>query len=168
MVMEWRDIHHNFFIDNYSPQENIDNDDGSCFFRSHHNFLVYGGNGMKNDFGGHDNYHFDNIYAFVGQALGVVSTLPGHEDRFYNNSAILTGENVGDPQCGGARTQMSGNRYFTTDGKISLCGKSLADAQKDGIDVGSTVASIPSDDAILSWAKAMLIIKQSTPAKIYV
>ena len=28
MIMQWREIHHNFFIDNYSPQENVDNDDG--------------------------------------------------------------------------------------------------------------------------------------------
>lgn len=28
MGMEWRHIHHNFFIDNYSPQVNVDNDDG--------------------------------------------------------------------------------------------------------------------------------------------
>ena len=26
--MAWRAIHHNFLIDNYSPQENVDNDDG--------------------------------------------------------------------------------------------------------------------------------------------
>ena len=55
MIMQWREIHHNFFIDNYSPQENVDNDDGSCFYHTHDNFLVYGGQGMKNDFGGHDN-----------------------------------------------------------------------------------------------------------------
>ena len=31
MIMQWREIHHNFFIDNYSPQEAVDNDDGSAF-----------------------------------------------------------------------------------------------------------------------------------------
>lgn len=51
MYMAWREIHHNFFIDNYSPQEDVDNDDGSCFYHTHDNFLVYGGQGMKNDFG---------------------------------------------------------------------------------------------------------------------
>jgi hypothetical protein len=43
MIMQWREIHHNFFIDNYSPQEDVDNDDGSCFYHTHDNFLVYGG-----------------------------------------------------------------------------------------------------------------------------
>ena len=35
MIMQWREIRNNFMIDNYSPQENIDNDDGSAFFRTH-------------------------------------------------------------------------------------------------------------------------------------
>ncbi|CAE8664940.1 unnamed protein product, partial [Polarella glacialis] len=79
LVMAQRVIHHNFLIDNYSPQEDVDNDDGSNYFWTHHNFLVYGGNGMKNDFGGHDNHHTDNVYAYVGQALSVCPMLDGHE-----------------------------------------------------------------------------------------
>ena len=35
MTMAWREIHHNFFIDNYSPQENVDNDDGSAYYNTH-------------------------------------------------------------------------------------------------------------------------------------
>ena len=80
MYMAWRSIHHNFFIDNYSPQEDVDNDDGSAYYRTHDNFFVYGGQGMKNDFGGHDNRHYDNIYAYPGQGLGVCSQLKGHEE----------------------------------------------------------------------------------------
>lgn len=97
-------------IDNYSPQEDIDNDDGSAFYHTHNNFLVYGGQGMKNDYGGHvrcaaccclrrrlqcrpsvrrspfaaldaqDNYHYENIYGYVGQGLGVCSQIDGHEE----------------------------------------------------------------------------------------
>ena len=33
-------------------QEGIDNDDGSAYYESSKNFLVYSGNGMKSDFGG--------------------------------------------------------------------------------------------------------------------
>ena len=29
MQMAYREIHHNMFIDNYSPQEDVDNDDGN-------------------------------------------------------------------------------------------------------------------------------------------
>lgn len=48
---------------------------------------MYGGNGMKNDFGGHDNYHFNNVYGYVGQAIGFYDApmLDGHEDKFYSN-----------------------------------------------------------------------------------
>ncbi len=74
MTPAWREIHHNFFIDNYSPQENVDNDDGSSYYKTHDNFFVYGGNGMKNDFGGHSNQHTDNVYAYVGQAIGKNTT----------------------------------------------------------------------------------------------
>ena len=102
MQMAWREIHHNFFIDNYSPQEDVDNDDGSAYFKTHDNFLVYGGNGMKNDFGGHDNHHYNNVYAYVGQGLGVCSQQPGHEDYYFNNTAVITGSNVGGFACDGS------------------------------------------------------------------
>jgi hypothetical protein len=170
MDMAWREIHHNFFMDNYSPQENVDNDDGSRYYKTHNNFFVcvtpwhivslvvttaslcasrhavclvlttpsswssptshqfrssragessfvlssdlmtlatdgmwecaskwprYGGNGMKNDFGGHDNHHTDNIYAYVGRALGVCGALDNHEDVFTGNQVVLTGTSVG-------------------------------------------------------------------------
>merc|ERR1719171_98645 len=101
MQMQWREIHHNFFIDNYSPQEDVDNDDGSAYYHTHDNFLVYGGQGMKNDFGGHDNHHYSNIYAYVGQGLGLCSQLDGHEDQFFNNKLIMTGSDVGGFTCSG-------------------------------------------------------------------
>ena len=46
-------------------QEAIDNDDGSSFYHTHHNYFVYGDAGLKSDFGGHDNYHDNNIYAYA-------------------------------------------------------------------------------------------------------
>lgn len=161
MIMAWREIHHNFFIDNYSPQENIDNDDGSAYYNSHHNFLVYGGNGMKNDFGGHDNHQFANVYAYIGHAVGVTKTLFGHEDVFRDNRVVLTGNSVGGPQCLEPRTQMSNNQYFTPHGDVSECGKPLSEAQAAGMDNASTVAMIPRDSTILDWGKDLLGIKNS-------
>ena len=145
MIMQWREIHHNFFIDNYSPQENVDNDDGSCFYHTHDNFLVYGGQGMKNDFGGHDNHHSGNIYAYVGQAMGVCAQLAGHEDQFYGNKVVLTGTDVGGVQA----THVHDNKYFTSTGKITENGKPMAET-------GSTVATLPDDDTIIGWAKDTL------------
>jgi len=159
MRMAWREIHHNFFIDNYSPQENVDNDDGSAYFRTHDNFFVYGGNGMKNDFGGHDNYHFRNVYAYVGQAIGFYDApmIPGHEDHFENNTLVLTGTNVGSFTCSGdGKTVLAGNEYYTSTGAITECGVPLAEWQARGEDVGSTVAKLPDDATIIGWAKALL------------
>eukprot|EP00928_Gymnodinium_smaydae_P024558 TRINITY_DN19838_c1_g1_i1.p1 TRINITY_DN19838_c1_g1~~TRINITY_DN19838_c1_g1_i1.p1 ORF type:complete len:805 (-),score=72.35 TRINITY_DN19838_c1_g1_i1:236-2650(-) len=156
MILEWRELHHNFFIDNYSPQEDIDNDDGSAYYKSHHNFLVYGGQGMKNDFGGHDNRHYDNIYAYTGQALGVTKTLQGHEDYFYNNRVVLTGQSSGSPECTGATTQMHSNQYYTHSGSITVCGKSLEEVQAQGLETGSSASKVPADSDLLGWARALL------------
>merc|ERR1712070_1067767 len=158
MTMQWRDIHHNFFIDNYSPQENVDNDDGSGYYHTHDNLLVYGGNGMKTDFGGHDNHHYGNIYAYSGKGLSVTGTLEGHEDYFYENKVVLTSNTVGRPQCADPKTQMHDNQYFQSDKNVTLCGVDLAEAQSQGMDKGSTVSAIPSDDVILGWASELLKI----------
>lgn len=155
-----RQIHHNFFIDNYSPQENVDNDDGSAYYNTYDNFFVYGGNGMKNDFGGHDNYHHDNIYAYVGQAIGFYDApmLDGHEDKFYNNKVVMTGNNFGGDTCTGTgATQVHDNSYYTPTGAMTECSKSLADWQSDGHDQGSSVAKTPADADIITWGKAKLL-----------
>jgi len=157
MIMAWREIHHNFFIDNYSPQEDVDNDDGSAYYHTHDNFLVYGGQGMKNDFGGHDNHHYNNVYAYVGQGLGVCGQQPGHEDYYYGNRAVITGTNVGGFACtGNAKSVVHDNQYFTTSGKISECGMDLSAWQAKGNDANSTVAAIPADSVIIGWAKDLL------------
>mmetsp|Transcript_50416 Transcript_50416/g.74769 ORF Transcript_50416/g.74769 Transcript_50416/m.74769 type:complete len:882 (+) Transcript_50416:102-2747(+) len=157
MHMMWREIHHNFFVDNYSPQENVDNDDGSAYFKTHHNVLVYGLRGMKNDFGGHDNRHFNNLYAYVYHGLNVCKQLPGHEDYFYSNKVVMTGHTVGHFACAGAgKTVVHDNEYFTSDGDIQECGMSLADWQIQGGDNGSTVHLFPTDDSIIQWAQHLL------------
>mmetsp|Transcript_29880 Transcript_29880/g.95178 ORF Transcript_29880/g.95178 Transcript_29880/m.95178 type:complete len:466 (-) Transcript_29880:243-1640(-) len=157
LSMAWRHIHHNFFIDNYSPQENVDNDDGSAYYQTHHNFLVYGGNGMKNDYGGHDNRHYGNVYAYVRQAVGVCGQQPGHADYFYNNSVVMTGTDVGGFACDGpAKTVVHGNAYYTPTGKVTECKLGLDAWQAAGNDPGSRVGTMPEDEAILGWARRML------------
>ena len=142
----------NFFIDNYSPQEDVDNDDGSCFYHTHDNFLVYGGQGMKNDFGGHDNHHYNNVYAYVGHGLGVCSQIDGHEDLFMNNTVVMTGTDVGGFTCSGTgKTVVNSNKYFTPSGNISECHMPLAAWQAKGEDKGSTVAKTPADADLLGW-----------------
>jgi len=154
-----RNIHHNFFIDNYSPQENVDNDDGSAYYDTHDNFFVYGGNGMKNDFGGHDNYHHGNIYAYVGQAIGFYDApmLDGHEDKFYDNKVVMTGTNFGSFTCTGqGATQVHNNQYFTSTGNMTECGKDLDVWQAAGHDQSSSVAKTPESAQIINWAREKL------------
>jgi len=158
MVMQWRQIFKNFFVDNYSPQENVDNDDGSAYYKTYDNFFVYGGRGMKNDFGGHDNHHYGNVYAYVGQAMGDGTVQDaGHEDYFYNNSVVMTGTDVGSRICSGTgKSVVHDNKYFTPTGKISECKTDLASWQKQGGDKGSSSAPLPKDAEIIAWAKAVL------------
>ena len=158
----WRTIHHNFFIDNYSPQENVDNDDGSAYYYTHDNFLVYGANGLKNDFGGHDNHDYRDIYAYAGQGLGVCDQLKGHEDAFYANKLVTTGNKVGSFRCTDVdsygKTIIHDNEYYTSDGNINECQMSLDRWQATSADndKGSTVGVWPRDDVIIGWAKAKL------------
>jgi len=157
MTMAYRHIHHNFFIDNYSPQEDVDNDDGSAYYKTHHNFLVYGGRGMKNDYGGHDNHHYANVYAYIALGLSVNSQSDGHENMFYLNKVVMTGESVGSFACTPpGKTVVFGNAYFTPSGNVSECKMPLRQWQAQGEDVGSSVAPIPSDNTIIGWAKEML------------
>ena len=160
MYMAKREIHHNFFIDNYSPQENVDNDDGSAYYFTHDNFMVYGKQGMKSDFGGHDNNHFNNIYTFTQVALGDgTQQIEGHEDAFYGNTVIMTAEDVGRPVCDPpGKTIMHDNKYYTPSGTITECGKPLADWQKlsDQNDKGSTVEKWPSTEYMIGLAKQKL------------
>jgi len=158
MYMAWRHIHHNFFVDNYSPQENVDNDDGSCYYRTEDNFFVYGNRGMKSDFGGHDNYHLRNIYAYTGSPLGdQTSQIEGHEDRFVGNTVVMTGFDLGRLPCNGTGALIAGNNsYYTFNGTLTECGLPLAARIAKGYDVGSTVSTFPSDNQILSWAKEKL------------
>ena len=158
MQMEWRDIHHNFFMDNYSPQENVDNDDGSAYYKTHDNVFIYGGRGMKNDFGGHDNHHYDNIYAYVGAGMGDgAQQLESHEDQFYGNHVVMTGTDVGDMQCNApGKSVVHSNNYYTPSGAVTECGKSLADWQSAGNDAGSNVYTLPDDDEIFGWIRKKL------------
>jgi hypothetical protein len=172
LIMAEREIHHNFFIDNYSPQEDIDNDDGSYNYHTHHNFFVYGSHALKSDFGGHDNHHDNNIYAYLGDtALFLDTMLPGHEDRFFQNKVIFArpggqpSDNLVGLPCGlrnyqdGSQvitdqTLLFGNRFYTMDGMLYICGQRPEDVREESS--SSTVSRIPADEEILNDARALL------------
>ena len=80
--MDWREISGNFLIANYQSQDAIDNDDGSAYYNSTGNFLLFSETGLKSDYGGHSNHHFGNVYGFVGKCIGdTTQQLEGMEDR---------------------------------------------------------------------------------------
>ena len=153
-------IESNFMIANYHSILAIDNDDGSNYYKTHGNFFVYSGRGMKNDFGGHDNHHYNNIYAYVGTGFRINSQLEGHEDYFYNNTVVMTGTgDYGNPTCDGpGKTVLHDNHIYNKDGKVTECKMSLAEWQAKGNDPGTTAATWPDDDRLVKMTKWLLNI----------
>ena len=158
----YNEIQRNFFINNYNPQEAIDNDDGSSYYKTHDNVFPFSSSGLKNDFGGHDNHHYNNLYYNSGACMRACAQKPGHEDAFYNNTCILPestdyasySEGIG----GEAYPDMHDNRVFTKDGTATEGPKkqTVAQVQKQGRDLGTTVSTLPSDDEVVAMARAML------------
>lgn len=118
-----REITKNFIISVYASQEAIDTDDGSAYYNTHDNFFIYAANGLKSDFGGHDNYHNDNVYAFTNNCWG-----GGNMNQFINNTCVA------NSATGGFRSDckkspfmtISGNEIYTSSGEFSaeFCDKS--------------------------------------------
>ena len=100
----------------YSPQVNVDTDDGSYRYRTHDNFLVYGQFGLKTFYGGHTNHQFRNIFAYVGQVL-LFWDAPMDDataNRFTNNRVILN--RASGPQMGSALIGSLRISCFLTEG----------------------------------------------------
>ena len=163
LLMDWQHIHRNFMIANYESSQAIDNDDGSGYYHSHHNVLIYSPNGMKSDFSGHDNHHHDNLFAYLdGHCLGLVDPMPGHVDYFYNNFCVMDQSattNYGDFTCNSDITPiLHSNQIFTPSGKTSECGLDLIAYQAKGPnhDPGTNVTVTPPDDVIINYARMLL------------
>ena len=158
---DWDYISYNFMIANYNSIFAIDNDDGSNYYKTHHNFFAYSGGGMKNDFSGHDNHHYNNIYGYVGLGFKIVSQLPGHEDYFYSNHVIQLKD--GDYGTGGActepgKTVLHDNHIYTPTGNVTECGMSLAEWQAKGNDPGTTASTFPADDDLDKMIRQLLSV----------
>jgi len=121
-------------------------------------FFAYSGNGMKSDFGGHDNHHHDNIYGFVGTGFSLSDQLAGHEDYFYKNKIIMSGDGTyGHGTCSGTgKTVVHDNDVYTPNGNVQECGMSLVDWQSKGNDPGSTSNKYPTDEVIVGWITKLL------------
>jgi len=113
---------------------------------------------MKSDFGGHDNRHHNNIYAFVGTGFSLSGQLTGHEDYFYANKVVMSGDGTyGHGTCSGnGKTVVHDNEVYTPNAKVDECGMSLANWQAQGNDPGTKAAVWPADEVILTWLKELL------------
>ena len=132
----------------------VDNDDGSAYYSTHDNFFVYADGGLKNDFGGHDNHHFRNVYAYTGKGINLCPQLVGHEDWFYDNKVVLTKANATlgtydcHPTAGHGKVLIHDNALYTPDGATAwVCGAP---------EPGSAVGFLPEAEAIMAWAKQRL------------
>ena len=157
---EYDYIDSNFMIANYHSILAIDNDDGSNYYKTHGNFFAYSSRGMKNNFGGHDNHHFNNIYAYVGTGFRITTQLQHHEDYFYNNTVVMTKDgDYGNPTCDGeGKTVVHDNHIYNPTGKVTECKKSLADWQAEGNDPGTTANKWPDDDVLVQMTRQLLNI----------
>jgi hypothetical protein len=114
---------------------------------------------LQNDFGGHDNVHHDNVYAYTGIGFQICPQLPGHIDSFYNNKVVLNSDgDYGFGACSGdAMPLVYGNAVYSPTGAITECGMSLAAWQKLGNDPNTTAGVTPDDDTIVAWGRAVLM-----------
>lgn len=161
------ELYANFIIGNYYTQNNIDNDDGSAYFHTHHNLLVYGDHGLKSDFQGHDNFQHHNIHAFLN-AEAMTSgdpkeKLAGHQDKFHHNFVLQKHSHSyvdqGSCSCPAPGcTEIHDNSIFTPDGKIdAMCNRTVEEREKTGVDVGTTVASFPPSSSVIDMARRFLV-----------
>ena len=93
-IKEYDSIYQNFLLSNYGGLYGVDNDDGSNYYQTYNNFMVYGQNGLKSNFGGHNNHHMNNIYAYMSQTCWKEHyTVPQPNspqiNKYINNTCIL-------------------------------------------------------------------------------
>jgi hypothetical protein len=159
-------ISYNFMLANYHSSMAIDNDDGSAFYDTHHNVFVsassgaaYGGNSLKSDFGGHSNFHHDNVDLFWSAGFGICPQADGYADGYYGNYLYLSQDGDyghGQACTGGSKTIVHSNTVWSPTGKITECGKSLAEWQAEGNDLGTVTAPYPPDATVLGVVRKTL------------
>jgi len=170
----YNNIHKNFFIGNYGASMAIDNDDGSSYYKIHHNFEVYGGH--KSNFGGHNKIRYGAINAFSkvyqdGLCCRVnAANIGNYTDGYYNNTCIQDRDGLPaytfrycDPKNPANVSNLGilhDNKIYNPSGSMKIeCGKtSMTEAQfqAKGADKGTTVHKTPKYDVIIDWARKLL------------
>eukprot|EP00658_Telonema_sp_P-2_P085306 TRINITY_DN9700_c0_g1_i1.p1 TRINITY_DN9700_c0_g1~~TRINITY_DN9700_c0_g1_i1.p1 ORF type:complete len:811 (+),score=166.33 TRINITY_DN9700_c0_g1_i1:197-2629(+) len=177
----FNEIDTNVIMANYGGSQGFDNDDGSSWYDIHHN-VIYG-EGLKQDYGGHDSKYHDNlnlVHQYDGQ--NCINTWPfksgqgpcgdwsngtsvcSHAHHFEQNKCVVLYTDVYSPGAGGCppgietMAYLANNRYYTpTAGNASIkgCG-SLGQIQKGGNEIGSESLGLPTDEQWMEWANQIL------------
>ena len=166
--MEWREVWGNFIVANYGGSKQVDNDDGSLFWRVHDNYMQYGWC-QKFKCGGIES--FGNFKAFVelgGKFDAGCTTHQGLEfypNLWHNDTMIHLGASDFDyrqdwdtPAAQWGKTQVYDNTIYLEKGYNAMVDKkTLAAAQKDGDDPGTRqINRIPASDDIVTEIQAVL------------
>ena len=179
-------IARNVISADFGGSQAFDNDDGSSYYESHHNFF-YSSDGVKMDYKGHDSEFHHNLVvvnAYDGQNCLNGGGFPSaHRDSFHDNKCILAGcrggknrsnhhaacqDIIGNFACDAKDLNASmasswklyNNEYYTVHGNASLpCGVSIADAAAggSGVEKGSSAHMLPTDAELIVFAKALLV-----------
>ena len=160
-------IYKNFIIGVYNSQECIDNDDGSRYYNTSFNFLVYADYGLKSDFGGHDNYYHDNILAYINNmCFGINTFYSINIDMFYNNQCIMNHKGpsfYGNFNCSSPMNAwpILGNNIIECENcnstSTGLCGLNQIEFQKTyNYDLGTTISDWPNNTLLLQKAQNMI------------
>lgn len=166
------EISGNFLLANYNPTLAVDTDDGSSFYNTSGNFVVYGQQSCKADFNAHDIHTVGNYFAYVDSSWSGWATGGG----FVNNSVVFRGAGNGHylSDCGlvnnPALGQIGGNTLHAFDsstmrvpcinktvpgsGCVASC--LLKEWLQQGHDVGTTLAPLPTDREVIRAARALL------------
>ena len=167
IVPRTRQVHHNFWIGNYNSQEAMDTDDGSAYIHTFSNVFAYADNGLKSDFGGHDNVWERNLLLYVNNCYGAGFAKfswpwPGYNDGFYNNTCVFRA--TYESTCGreeSFRAHIHSNRVYSRDGNLNVCAGTnrstrFAQWQRQGHDTKTKLGRWPSDTQIVAEVNAVL------------
>jgi len=174
-IPAWNDFERNFIVSNYAADGGcFDNDDGSSYYKLHHNLCVFGGH--KSDFDGHSKVSHNNLYIYptvwhIPACLRELQALPpkGYAEGFYNNTCVMASQNdtyiaIADSACPASLadgTHLGNNSVLVPRGQARVvCGHHIHDAAtfvEQGYDPGTTIsAHMPTTAEMTNWAKALL------------
>jgi len=138
----------------------IDNDDGSAYYQTSDNVFVFAAQGLKSDFGGRENHHTRNLYAYVGDCFlfGACDGqyIDGSYDSFLNNTCIsyqsIAGYQSDCPDSIPYGAIVKGTEFYNEEGRL-----------EEGVDICDdtfTINKWPKDDKIIGLVHQILNWKE--------